>query len=377
MTRRAHGTGSVYRRKGSAHWQMQFHVGSQVVRESTGQTNKRLAESKLADRLTAVRSGKYFGPASERLTVGELAADVFTDKAVNADRDTANPRIRWDKHLAPMFGAMKAADVTRPVIDRYVTTRKAQGAANGTLNRELAFLKHCFRLGLAHEKLWRVPTFPHLQEANPREGFLTDAGYRRLAVACARESLWLRTFLEIAVTFGWRKRSILKMRVQDVDLIAGRIRQPGSITKSGAPNECKLTPVLRELLGACIGEKDPDEYLLTRTADGRRPIVDLRIDWARACCAAGLGKMTGKTYQGLLVHDLCRSASRRMRDAGIPATVRMRIMGRSTDSIDRRYDIIDGKDMDDAIDLLAAHAQRRSEETINAQFDAQSPVRPS
>ena len=43
----------------------------------------------------------------------------------------------------------------------------------------------------------------------------------------------------------------------------------------------------------------------------------------------------------LLFHDLRRSATRNMRKAGIDQSVRMKISGHRTDSMERRYDIMD------------------------------------
>ena len=184
----------------------------------------------------------------------------------------------------------------------------------------------------------------------------------------AHESLWLRAFLEVAVTYGWRKRSILKMRVANVDFISNRMRQEASTTKAGQANEVKMTPSVRTLLTALCQGKDSDRFIFSRDEEGYRPIVDFRLAWDRATKAAGVPE--------LLVHDLCRTASRRMRDAGIVQTERMKIMGRKTDSIDRRYDIVDQRDKDAAIDRLVQHSEckRMDVENNDTQIDTQSRI---
>jgi integrase len=86
-----------------------------------------------------------------------------------------------------------------------------------------------FRLGVEREKIYAtmVPVFPHLEEKNVREGFPSDEEYTKLKDACPKEGIWLRTMLELAATFGWRKGSLLRMRVSNVDLLAGTVREEG------------------------------------------------------------------------------------------------------------------------------------------------------
>ena len=53
-------------------------------------------------------------------------------------------------------------------------------------------------------------------------------------------------------------------------------------------------------------------------------------------------------YADLLFHDLRRSATRNMRKAGIDQALRMKISGHKTDSMERRYNIIDVQDIKEA-----------------------------
>jgi integrase len=57
------------------------------------------------------------------------------------------------------------------------------------------------------------------------------------------------------------------------------------------------------------------------------------------------------SVNGLLFHDLRRSANRNMRDAGLPLRMRMKIMGHKTASMDRRYGIVDLTDIQIAREL--------------------------
>jgi integrase len=77
---------------------------------------------------------------------------------------------------------------------------------------------------------------------------------------------------------------------------------------------------------------------------GGVPIKDFRGAWKQACVAACVPDLT--------FHDLRRTAVRNMRRAGIPQVIRMKISGHKTDSMERRYNIIDNEDLTNARELL-------------------------
>jgi site-specific recombinase XerD len=63
-------------------------------------------------------------------------------------------------YLLPAFGAIRAADFSTSHVKQYIAERREQGAANATINRELAIVKRAFRLG-AESDPPRVTRVPH------------------------------------------------------------------------------------------------------------------------------------------------------------------------------------------------------------------------
>ncbi len=61
--------------------------------------------------------------------------------------------------------------------------------------------------------------------------------------------------------------------------------------------------------------------------------MTFRTAWKNACKAAGC--------PGKLIHDMRRSAVRTFERAGVPRSVAMSIVGHKTESIYRRYAIVD------------------------------------
>ena len=74
------------------------------------------------------------------------------------------------------------------------------------------------------------------------------------------------------------------------------------------------------------------------------PIKEFRAAWRNACESAEV--------PDLKFHDLRRTAVRNMRRAGVPQIVRMRITGHRTDSMERRYNIVDIDDIRSAKGLM-------------------------
>ena len=82
----------------------------------------------------------------------------------------------------------------------------------------------------------------------------------------------------------------------------------------------------------------PDEFVLTW--EGGKPVRDFRDRWDKLTKAANM--------EGLLLHDLRRSAVRNLVRAGVPERVAMTISGHKTRAIFDRYNIVSETDLAEA-----------------------------
>jgi integrase len=332
MAKHIRGTGTVYPLKGTRNLWCQFFVNGRRFNESTGTDNPRLAASYLRQRLADADSGSLV-PNASSVTVATIVEAKLTSDRVNGSDSYDTTKGRWELHLKPILGHLKAAVVTTDILMRYAEGRQAEGAGNASINRELALLKTSYKLAMKSGTLKFMPWFQMLQEPPARSGFLKDDEYQKLAAACAKEGTYLAAMFEVAHSFGWRSESVRTMKVRQADFFSNTIRLDDS--KNGTPVVAPLTKKLHELLAMCATGKPQDAPLFTYP-DGTA-VKDFRKAWWRATEAAGV--------PDLIFHDLCRTAMRNMRRLHISTNVAKRVAGRKTDSIFNRYNIVDDADL--------------------------------
>lgn len=318
--------GCIYQRGQT--WWIKFSQNGVSHCESSESSDKRVAQRLLDTRLASVTTGEYTGRT--RATVAELAEEMLRDYRTNNKRSIDHAKMRWDSHLKPFLGHLRADQVTSDTVGRYVDSRLTAGASNGSINRELSALRRMFALGnkSTPPKVRFVPSMPKLREANARTGFLEDGQYRKLLEYCPE--LWFRTIVEVGRTFGWRRTEITGLRVSQIDLMQRTIRLEPGTTKNREGRCVTMTDALYVLTSACVRGKSESDFVFTRP-DGS-PVISFRGLWKNACISAGC--------PGLLFHDLRRTMARNMLRAGVPEKVIMAVGGWKTRSVFDRYSII-------------------------------------
>lgn len=252
--KRPRGTGSLYKQPGSDVWWIKYYRNGVSIRESTGTTNKKQASDILKDKV-APSLQALAGPRIARVKIAELAGDLLRDYRVNGRKSLRWTELRWRLHIEPVFGRMRACDLSTEYLNRYVDLRKAEGARNSTINCEMAELRRAFYLGFkcSPRKVQQIPSFPHLTESEPRSGFVEDGDYRKLCENCGE--LWLRTMLALGYTYGFRRGELLKLRARQVDLLNRSIVLNPGTTKNKSGRIVKMTAEVYQLLRACLSRE--------------------------------------------------------------------------------------------------------------------------
>jgi hypothetical protein len=387
--KRERGRGRLYHQQGSAIWWMAFYKHGKQIRMSTGEVDEKKAERalklKLRERDAELGGGrKMVLPKQERFRVSELLDNLETDYRL---REIDSPQFKSHlAHIRNHFGDARAIDITAALVDRWIETRLATGAAPATINRSTQVFGQAFKLAVERGQLSSAPKLRHLSEKdNVRQGFFEDAEFRALEASLPD---YLSDYAYFAYRSAWRKTSIARLRWDHYDAIAQCIRLDGKDWK----NRDSQIVMLDEKLVALVERRKKARAVKTESGavilsnlifhhDGN-PIVDFRKSWQTACVMNGLGrfccrncrdergeyltldaakvcskcatKWGGKKrtpkYIGKLFHDFCRTAIRNLERAGVSQSVAMKTAGRKTASIYHRYNIVNESDLRKAME---------------------------
>ncbi|BEQ16031.1 tyrosine-type recombinase/integrase [Desulfoferula mesophila] len=334
--------GMIYQR-GNIYW-IKYYRNGKPYRESTRSTKESDAKRLLKKREGEISEGKLPGVYYDKVRFDELATDYLNDYRING-KSTLNKAERIVKlHLEPFFGGYRVTNITTALVREYIAQRMEAGAANATINRELAALKRAFNLAsqCTPPKVPQVPHIPMLKENNTRKGFLEHDQFLALRNALPEHLQGLVTF---GYKTGWRLGEITGLTWDRVDMVQGIVRLEAGETK----NNQARTVYLDDELKAVLRNQFVKRHLGCPYVFHREGKKVGRFDkaWNTACATA--------TLHGAIFHDLRRTAVRNMTRAGVPERVAMMISGHKTRSVFDRYNIVSAEDLKQAAAKLQAY----------------------
>jgi integrase len=189
-----------------------------------------------------------------------------------------------------------------------------------------------------------VPRFESLP-SNVREGFFSKAEVLTLMKHLPED---LADFTMFGFLTGWRRGEIASLKWADVDEETMTLRLSWRKSKNAQARTMAVTREFANIIKrAAIARaerivKGVDlPYVFVRSAKKAtkakgKPVNRFHVAWRTACKAAGL--------EGRIFHDLRRSAARNMDRAGVSRHVAMQITGHKTESMYRRYNIVNDAD---------------------------------
>jgi integrase len=277
-----------------------------------------------------------------------------------AGKATAARVHEWTAPVAEYFGKRPMIGVTPADLERYVSHRKAQGIAPGSVAVELRWLHRGFRLAVASNLLPRIPEFPKIEFDNARRVFADWPVVERLLPLLPD---FLRPVVLTAHFSGWRKESILgRERALHLDLDGRWLYLERQANKGRAPVRIWLNDALLEALRAQdeaareierrTGRLVPWVFFYYHDGPGRQAGGRIRSFahlWTTARAAAGM--------PDLRFHDLRRGAVRDLRRDGSTEHEIMQWMGLKSRTVFERYDVVD----EDRLREVGERQQRRHE----------------
>jgi integrase len=351
------GQGRVFEKPGSPYWYVAYYAHGKEQREPakhvrTGakleatEKNRHEAERWLKHRLGEISAEQhggrpFVGPQQERVTVNQL---------LNALEQDYKLRDKWTvkiasvvKPLVEHFGTWKAVEVTADAVGKYIEDLREDGLQNSTINHRTQLLRQAFKVGMRNKVVSAAPYIPRLSEVgNERQGFFETADFEAVVSHLPE---YLQDLARFGFQTGWRKGSIASLRWADVgdDVIYLRAKNNKARKPETMPLEGELQDIIERRRNAAVledenGSKRFAEFVFHRHG---LPVGDFRKAWATACKAANVDHR--------LFHDLRRTAARNLIDAGVQQAVVMKITGHRTDSMFRRYAIVNEEQKREAL----------------------------
>lgn len=346
------GQGRIYLR--GEIWWIAYSRRGHEFRESAKTTDESKAWRLLDKRLKEREQPDFVGPNEERLMLEDLERAIEAHYLENNKTASLATAKHCLKRVKDFFPYHRLVDITTERVDEFKKDRLAEGAERSTVNRHLAYLRLGFNLLVEKKQISaaRVPTIRNLEGENVREGFINVADFEAIMEKIdPRVSPAALDLIRFLYNSGWRSGAARTLPWRYVDMEERLITLPntGDHGNKKKARVLSLSGELWEILERRLKDRRPD-CLFVFHRNGK-PIKTFRRAWDSACTDAG--------RPGLVPHDMRRSAIRNFRKAGVPETVGMALSGHRTNSVFKRYDIIDTEDVQQAVAKVQSYLQEQ------------------
>lgn len=334
---------AVYKQPKSNNWWYKFNWNGVPIRESTKQTNKRVAEQMEAAHKTALAKGEV-GIRERKLvpTLKEFAVRFAqTIETVCAEKPATvafyKAKLRYllaDSSLS----SSRLNQIDEDLIDGYVQRRTKKVSRHkrllspASVNRELATLRRMLRLAHEWRLIDRIPRIRLLRGERNREFVLSHAQESKyLAATCGD----LHDLALLMIDTGLRMGEAFTLSWQDVRLEPADGAKYGYLTvraRHSKNSKTRNVPLTARVLAMLEG----------RTAPNFQGLVFQRNDGARLCQTwlneqhRGIRDLLSLQKE-FVPHSLRHTFGTRLGESGADAFTIMKLMGHSTIAVSQRY----------------------------------------
>ena len=222
-------------------WTCIRHNGKKI-QKSLETADRKLAQAIESKIRTEIVEGSFFEkPIGSNKTFRDMM-----DKFTKEHAPTVSIRMQESyatslKHLDPFFGSSNLLPITPKMINKYKVLRRAEGAAPGSINTELAMLSKAFSLAVMEWEWLKdspVSRVPREKEDNEIDRWLNNEEVERLL---GNSPEWLREIISFALNTGLRQDELLSLEWNRVNLFRKTILIQK--TKNGKPKTLPLNEV--------------------------------------------------------------------------------------------------------------------------------------
>ncbi|NIO48011.1 MAG: tyrosine-type recombinase/integrase [Candidatus Aminicenantes bacterium] len=343
-------------------WYVDYYYEGRRIRKKIG--SKRDAENALAAIKADILRGEYRFKKDRKVRFEDFAKEYLEYAKINKRSWTRDESSL--KRLLSFFGDMLLSKISARHIEEYKKMR-LEKVKTGTINRELACLKHMFTIA---EKLGRfddknpVKQVEFFQERQYVMKILDREEINRLIDAAADH---LKPILIIALNTGMRRGEIFNLRWSDIDFIDHyiHIKKTKSNVMRNVPMNSVVATTLKNI------EKKSEFIFPSLWSKKHKHINDVFNSFKTACSNAGI--------KDLRFHDLRHTAATLMVTGGVDLATVSQILGHSTIQMTMKYAHPTPENKRSAVNVLASIFESKKEEkpvTIWSQAEIEKAINP-
>jgi len=302
--------GAIYRRKNSEFWQVRYKdQKGEIVRESTGTSDRQTAERFLRDRLDARDDGSLGTVLTSKQLTFDQWADWFLERRSRPPfRSPGNheQNVNALKFLRPVFGGLALSEITAEAVEDYLRDRLTSGRRvytklglqlrgkikPATVHQEFRILSHILNVAVKQKRLAANPClaveFPvSVKKSTRKPHYMSATEQAKIEIVAPS---YVRNIVVIISELGLRyKKELLSMKKEQVDLENGVVHIADSKTANGI-GDMPLTPDAQAAFKRQMEETAGSEYLFpSPKAKAQKPyMTNLRKVWAATLTKAGV-----------------------------------------------------------------------------------------
>jgi integrase len=224
-----------------------------VIRESTETADERKAELFLRKRLEQIKKPEFVGPAEKKLTLDDLEKKIEADYIRHGRRSLKTVKFCL-KTVKEYFPFDRLIDIMPTKIEAYQQKRLDAGMARATVNREVRYLLHGYRLLFDAREISYMPKVKLLEGENVREGFTNRPEFEALCESLNDDNRDIVQFLYLSAWRSGEAKSLTWDKVDENDWVI-RLSRKNEKTKS--PRTLALVGELREIYRTAPREASP------------------------------------------------------------------------------------------------------------------------
>jgi len=239
-------------------------------------------------------------------TLDEAFERWVEKKAAKGRTSHGLDRLRYNKHIKPVFGNRRVGDITTKQVENwFLSLPKKTGLSTTSANRLLVIIKTVFNQEL------RTYTNPcdgiGLNREESRERFLKPGELPLFFEALDNQETpdYLRDFVYLGLYTGARKANLLGMRWADIDFDMELWTIPAAMSKNRSSMTVPIIPAALEILSRRWrenqGRSAPSTFVFPSISPKSKTghLHDIRDSWEAMLKRAGIADFR--------VHDLRRS----------------------------------------------------------------------